>query len=421
MQSLAYRNSELYFENQPIVGLAGEYGTPLYVYSMPAIEANFQRMQQAFSGHEHLICYAYKANSNPAILKRLAELGAGADVVSLGELKLALQAGVPPEKIVFAGVGKRDDEIEFAVRTGIRALNVESEMEMDVIAEIAQKMGVQARISLRLNPDIDIHGHPYITTGRESDKFGIRLQTARSLMQRIRSMPSLKLVGLHAHIGSQITELAPFVREGEMMRELAGEARQLGHELEYIDVGGGLGIRYEAAITPAPDSRGEDDLAIEPAEIAQALLSSLAGLGLEVVFEPGRSLVANAGVLLTQVLYLKDAGARQFVVVDAGMTELIRPSLYQAYHAIVPATLRSGTGLCADVVGPICESGDFFARARDLPPVQRGDILAVLSAGAYGFSISSNYNARPRPAELLITGEGVQVVREREAIEDIWS
>ena len=420
MPYLHYDHDVLKLEDTVLDELADAHGTPLFVYSESQIRDNFQAMQTAFAGVPHLICYAVKANSNPEILRLLAEMGAGADAVSVGEMWLALKAGIPPERIVFAGVGKRDDEIEFAIQQNIRGLNVESEMELQVVAEIAARLQRRARVSLRINPDIDIHGHPYISTGRHKDKFGIALDTARRLITEYRGHPQIQLVGLHAHIGSQITEILPYRKLGEVMRDMAVFAAQQGHRLEYIDVGGGLGVRYE----PQGDERhfrhdwqGVNELAIEPKAVADALLTSLRQLELPILFEPGRSLVANAGVLITRVLYLKETGGKRFVIVDAGMTELVRPSLYSAYHAIVPLRWREGEAVRADVVGPICESGDFLARDRQLPPVQRGDLLAVLTAGAYGYSLSSNYNARLRPAEILVHGSSHRVIRQRQPLD----
>ena len=420
MQQLQYRKAQLFFEHVHLDALAAAYGTPLYVYSETALRDNFRRIESAFSRHPHSICYALKANSNPELLRLLGGLGAGADVVSLGELRLALDAGILPEKIVFAGVGKRDDEIEAALQAGIAGLNVESEMELQAIGEIAARLGKPAPVSLRVNPDIDIHGHPYIPTGRNQDKFGIEKARVLELLGQLRGDAHRRLVGLHAHIGSQIQEILPYRQLGKVMRDLARAALEMGHELAYIDVGGGLGVKYEHAITPAADSRGEDDLAAEPQELATALLESLAELDLPIFFEPGRALVANTGLLLTRVLYLKETGGKQFVIVDAGMNELIRPSLYSAYHAVVPVQLRDGDRQTVDVVGPICESGDFLARDRELPPVQRGDLLAVLTAGAYGFTLSSNYNARPRPAEVLVSGDAHRVIRSRQGLENLW-
>lgn len=420
MKYLEYAGRTLYFQNVALTELAQEFGTPLYVYSETALRENYQRIDRAFQKHPHIICFALKANSNPVLLNNLAGLGAGADVVSGGELRLALDAGIPPEKIVFAGVGKRDEEIVTALQAGIKGLNVESEMELEVIDELAGKTGRQAPVSLRINPNIDIHGHPYISTGRHHDKFGIAIDSVRRLLSNFLRFKNCKLVGLHAHLGSQVTEIVPFVELGKIMKNLAKEALSNGHTLRYLDIGGGIGVDYKKTIEMRTDSKGEDDFAVDPELVAGELLASLGVLDLQLVIEPGRALLANAGVLLTQVLYKKDTAGKKFIVVDAGMSDLIRPSLYQAYHAIVPVELRNSETVIADIVGPICESGDFLARDRELPSVERGNVLAVLTAGAYGFSLSSNYNARPRPAEILISGKDYRVIRERQKIENLW-
>ena len=420
MKFLSYRHNHLYFEEVALHRLANEFGTPLYVYSEAALVDNFARIESAFTKMPHSICYALKANSNPTIIRKLRDLGAGADVVSVGELNLALKADIDPQKIVFAGVGKRDDEILAALSKGIKGFNVESEMELQVINQLAGDAGKSAPISLRINPDIDIHGHPYISTGRHHDKFGIALETVRKIIGNFSTYSNCELVGLHAHLGSQVADIAPYAELGQVMRKLIQEVQAAGHRLRYIDVGGGLGVDYSQPINVATDALGRDDFAFDPSAIAEAISESIGSFGIEIVFEPGRALIANTGLLLTRVLYLKETTGKKFVIVDSGMTEMIRPSLYSAFHAIVPTNLRGGTRITADVVGPICESGDFLARDRELPEVQRGDVLAVLSAGAYGFTLSSNYNARPRPAEVLVSNEDVQVIRKRQSLETLW-
>lgn len=420
MKFLSYRESNLYFEDVSLKALAEEFGTPLYVYSESALAGNFARIDRAFAAVPRTICYALKANSNLVLLQKLRALGAGADVVSRGELELALQAGFDPQKIVFAGVGKRDDEILAGLSHGIKGFNVESEMELQVIEQLAGRAGKVAPVSLRVNPNIDIHGHPYISTGRHHDKFGIAIDTVRRLVTDFVSFPHCKLIGLHAHLGSQVSDIAPYVELGKIMRSLVQDVLAAGHALRYLDVGGGLGVDYHRPLDIAPNGGGADDFAAPPEDVAAALLSSLQALDIEIIFEPGRALVANSGLLLTRVLYLKETSGKKFVIVDSGMTELIRPSLYGAYHAIAPTELRPGQSIPADVVGPICESGDFLARDRELPPVQRGDVLAVLSAGAYGFTLSSNYNARPRPAEILVQGRDFRVIRKRQLLENLW-
>jgi diaminopimelate decarboxylase len=424
MHYFIYRQNQLFCEELPVAEIAAEYGTPLYLYSRRTYRENFQVIDRAFAPWPHQICFALKANSNPSILRDFAELGCGADVVSVGELQLALQAGIPPQRIVFAGVGKRDDEIFAGLEAGIRGFNVESEAELAVINELAGRLNKIAPVSLRLNPDIDIHGHPYISTGRAADKFGIELARAQALFAEIKKFRLVRLVGLHAHLGSQITELWPFPKIGEVLANLAQEARAAGHHLDYIDVGGGLGAIYERALKIAANTEPAPDLALPPTEIANTLLPALTRdlpKDCTIIFEPGRALVAGCGILITQMLYTKITRGKFFAVVDAGMTDLVRPSLYNAYHQIVPVIQRPGEWQSGDVVGPICESSDFLAKDRELPPVQRGDFLAVMTAGAYGFSLSSNYNARPRPAEVIVDGATMLLSRPRQRLETLWA
>lgn len=423
MHYFTYRQRQLFCEDVAAAEAAARYGTPLYLYSRRTYRENFELIDRAFASRLHQICFALKANSNPQLLRDFAALGCGADVVSGGELQLALQAGIPGQRIVFAGVGKRDDEIISGLKAGIRGFNVESEAELAVIDALAGAHQKIAPVSLRLNPDIDIHGHPYISTGRAADKFGIEIARVKKLFADIGSFAHVRLVGLHAHLGSQITELWPFAQIGEVLSELAREAQIAGHHLDYIDVGGGLGANYDPAILVAENTGPALDLALPPEEIANALLPALTRhLSNEctVIFEPGRALVAGCGILVTQVLYTKTTRGKFFIVVDAGMNDLLRPSLYGAYHQIVPVSQRPGEWQPGDVVGPICESGDFLAKDRSLPPVQRGDWLAIMTAGAYGFSLSSNYNARPRPAEVVIDGATMLLTRPRQTLETVW-
>ena len=420
MQCLQYKNASLYIENVALSELANEFGTPLYVYSFNQIISNFKRFDGAFGDYPHTLCYALKANSNPTILRSLARAGAGADVVSGGELFFALESGIPPEKIVFAGVGKRDIDIEAAIKIGIRGINVESEMEYEVISDLAERLNRVAPVSLRINPDIDIHGHPYIATGRHGDKFGITGDAALKLIERLKNDDYCDLVGIHAHIGSQVSELKPYEKLANYMAGIARTALQAGHRLEYIDLGGGFGLDYENTIDVNIDGQGRDDLTLKPEQIITTFVDAVKETGIPLIIEPGRALVANAGVLVTEVLYLKQTGKSNIVIVDAGMTELIRPSLYDAHHDIVPVEIRDADSMVVDIVGPICESSDFFARNRKILNVGRGDYLAVLTAGAYGFSLSSNYNARPKSVELLVRGKRVKVIRERQSLDDLW-
>lgn len=420
MTHFKYSRSHLFCEGVSLATVAENVATPFYLYSRRTYRESYEKIDTAFGDRPHRICYALKANSNPDLLRDFAALGAGADVVSVGELKLALRAGIPANAIVFAGVGKRDDEIIAGLEAGIRGFNVESEAELAVINEIAQQRGAIARVALRVNPNIDIHGHPYISTGRSADKFGIELERARVLLREVREMKSVKLVGLHSHIGSLITALAPYAEVGKVMAALAKEALALGHELDYIDVGGGLGVIYQNAIAVQPDTTPAESLALAPREVAEQLMRPMADLKCGLIFEPGRALVAACGVLVTRVLYIKHSGGKRFVVVDASMSDLIRPSLYNAYHQIVPLQLQNRPMVKSEIVGPVCESGDFLAKDRELEEVQRGDLLAVMTAGAYGFSLSSNYNARPRPAEVLVEEERFKISRAREEVERVW-
>ncbi len=402
------RDGELYCEDIPVARMARQLGTPLYVYSRAALTSGFHAFADAFAGVPHLICFAMKANGNLATLRLFASLGGGADVVSGGELFRALKAEVPPARIVFAGVGKSRDEIAYALKSDILMFNVESVPELHLINTVAGGMGIRARIALRVNPNVDPKTHPYISTGLQQNKFGIDIAQAEEAFALTRSLRHVEVVGIHQHIGSQITEVAPFVDALGRVAELMRGLRARGFGIRYLDIGGGLGITYHDETPPIPR------------EVAQAVLPIIRDLGCTVVLEPGRFLVGNAGILVTQVLYVKRTPAKTFVIVDAGMNDLARPSLYNAYHAIQPVRPRAGAAsLVADVVGPICESGDFLAKDRELPAVAAGDLLAVMSAGAYGFSMASNYNARPRPAEVLVGGDRYAIIRDRESYEDL--
>jgi len=415
-----YSAAHLFCEKVAVEKIAEQTTTPFYLYSRRTYQENFRLIDAAFAGQAHRICYALKANSNPDLLRDFAALGAGADVVSGGGLQFALQAGIPAATIVFAGVGKRDEEIVAGLQAGIRGFHVESEAELENLDKLAHALGKKAPVALRVNPNIDIHGHPYISTCRSADKFGIPLARARALLAEIHRLPNIRLAGLHAHIGSQILSLEPYAQVAKALAELAAEAQAQGHELQYLDVGGGLGVIYQKAMALAADTQPRNGLALAPQKVAQNLLAPLAGFTGEVIFEPGRALVATCGILVTRVLYTKDSGGKQFVIVDASMTDLIRPSLYQAYHQIVPVIFQHGNWQKYEVVGPVCESGDFLGKERDLPLLRRGDLLAIMTAGAYGFSLSSNYNARPRPAEIIVDGDQYFLSRPRQALESIW-
>lgn len=420
MDQFRYQDHELLCEEVPLTELAEEFGTPLYVYSRNQILRNFRAVDTPLAEIDHLVCYALKANSNLSLLKLLAREGAGADVVSGGELHLALEAGFAPEKITFAGVGKRDDEIEFAIKTGVASISAESSQELQVISLIALRLGMNARVSVRVNPDIDAQSHPYITTGLKQNKFGIPAEHVLEVFQYAATLPHLEIRGVHAHIGSQIAKVEPFVEAAKSLVETVKKLREAGFAISHIDLGGGFGVQYVNVVS-REGLPLETEIATPPPlhHFVEAVLPVLRESGCTVWLEPGRSIVANSGVLLSKVLYVKENGAKKFVVVDAGMNDLLRPSLYGAYHQIVPLNLSTYEHEKVDVVGPICETGDFLARDRIISKVKRDDYLAVMTAGAYGFSISSNYNARFRPAEILVNGDKVRMIRERETIDDL--
>lgn len=402
-----YRDGQLYCEEISLSEIAAQAGTPCYIYSQATLERHYRVFAEGLSDIPHLICYAMKANSSSAILKLLLNMGAGFDIVSGGELHRSLAAGANPRQIVFSGVGKTHAEIKQALEANILMFNVESEGELDRIAEVAAAMGLQAPVSLRVNPDIDPRTHPYIATGLSESKFGIDIQTARKLFTRAHATPSLEVIGVDCHIGSQITELQPFLDAFERVRGLVIELKAEGLPIRYLDLGGGLGIPYQGETPP------------NPREYTRALSERAADLNCTLIFEPGRVLVGNAGILLTKVEYLKQTGNKHFVIADTGMHHLIRPALYSAWQGIQPVVPREGESRKVDLVGPICESGDFLAKDRELAPVEPGDLLAVMSAGAYGFSMASNYNSYPRPAEVLVNGDKFSIVRQRETYDDL--
>lgn len=408
MHHFHYRGDDLYCEEVPVARIAAEVGTPAYIYSHATLTRHFRVFDEAFAGVPHLICFAMKANANLAVLRLFSDMGGGLDVVSGGELFRGLKAGVPTQRIVYAGVGKSREEIAYALKSDILMFNVESGQELRLIHEVASGMGVKARVALRVNPDVDPKTHPYISTGLKKSKFGIDIGQALEEYEAARGLPSLEVVGIHQHIGSQITETRPFVDALEKTAALVRTLRERGTEIRYLDVGGGLGITYKDEEPPLP------------AEFARALIGVIRDLDVTVVLEPGRVLVGNAGILVTRVLYTKQTPAKNFLVVDAGMNDLARPSLYGSYHAIQPVRQILGRSeMTVDVVGPICESGDFLAKDRALARCEPGDLLAVMSAGAYGHTMSSNYNARPRAPEVMARGNRYHVVRERETFEDL--
>ena len=397
----------LHCESCSLKQLAKEVGTPLYVYSRSALVENFKQFDSAFANIPHLVCFAVKANSNLSLLKLFRDLGAGYDIVSGGELFRVRQVGVDPQKVVFSGVGKKNAEIDYALNSNILLFNVESKAELDAIEARGKVLNIEARVSFRVNPDIDPETHPHISTGLQRHKFGVSMDEALPLYQEAVSLSQVEPVGISCHIGSQVTSLKPFIEATQRMLKLVDELTASGIRLQYIDLGGGLGIRYNDEAPPTV------------VEYAAALSALLAGRSETLILEPGRILSANAAVLLTEVLYLKQSQGRQFVVVDAGMNDLIRPGLYGAYHEIVPVETSEREDFVADIVGPVCETTDYLARERTLPQVQRGEILAVRDAGAYGFTLASNYNSRPRAAEVLVDSQSYQIVRKRESYEDL--
>ncbi len=408
MHDFVYKNGELYCEGVPVKSVAQRVGTPFYLYSSNTLTNHVKAFAGAFEGTPHLICFALKSNSNGAVLRLLGREGAGADIVSGGELFRALRAGIPPKKIVYAGVGKRRDEIEYALKIDILMFNVESGEELLALDRAAKEMHVKARIALRVNPNIDPKTHAYISTGLKENKFGIPIEQALEHYQTAKNLSHVEVVGIHQHIGSQITEIRPFVDAIEKLVSFVKDLRSAGMSIQYINIGGGLGITYKDETPPLPK------------ELAKAIQPLLKDCGCTLVLEPGRAIVGNAGILVTSVLYHKVSGEKRFLIVDAGMNDLIRPSLYEAYHEIKPVIEPASSHKAIfDVVGPICESGDFLAKDRKMPEVKHGDLLAVMGAGAYGFSMSSNYNSRLRVAEVVVKGNEYFIVRERETYNDL--
>jgi diaminopimelate decarboxylase len=412
MNHFEYRNGEMYAEQVPLQKIAREVGTPAYVYSLATLKRHFKVFDQAFAKAPHIVCFSVKANSNLALLRAFAREGSGFDIVSGGELFRALKVGADPKKIVFSGVGKKKEEIEYALEAGILMFNVESEEELFALNEIAAGVGKKAPISLRVNPDVDPQTHPYISTGMKKAKFGVDIKKSLDGYKKALALKNVEVVGVDCHIGSQLTSVTPFVDALAKVREyldrvLAGEMKKEGAQIRYLDLGGGLGISYHDETPPLPD------------EYAAAIIRGLEGLDVTLSLEPGRVIVGNAGVLLTEVQYVKETDTKKFVIVDGGMNDLIRPALYGSYQAIQPVAESKAEKIVADVVGPICESGDFFAKDREVARPKRGDLLAVMSAGAYGFTMASNYNSHPKPPEVLVDGDKYYVVRKRESLEDL--
>ncbi len=407
MHHFQYKGKELYAEDVAVREIVAKVGSPVYIYSQATLERHFMAMDEAFAPVPHTICYSVKANSNLAVVKNFINLGGGVDIVSGGELYRALKAGVDPQKVVYSGVGKKDDEIEYALNTGILMFNVESEQELTRISEIAGRMGKKAGIAIRVNPDVDPQTHPYITTGLKNAKFGITIERAIEEYRRAKDLPGIEILGIDCHIGSQLTKVTPFVDAIKKLKNVINTLKDMGIGLRYLDLGGGLGIQYSDEAPPLP------------ADYGQSIIAETKDLGLHLIFEPGRNLVGNAGILVATCLYTKQRDEKNFIMIDAGMNDLARPALYGSYHGVKPVVNDQDGVIVADIVGPICESGDFLAKDREVPMFIRGDMMAFMSAGAYGFAMSSSYNSRPRVAEVMVKGDRFEVVRERETVEDL--
>ena len=407
MHHFHYKKNELYCEDVPILSIAEKVGTPFYVYSHATLKQHFDAFDGAFSDVRHLTCYSMKSNSNKALLALFASRGGGVDIVSGGELYRALNAGVDPAKIVFSGVGKSLRDLEYAMRSEILMFNVESPQELLKLNQAALNSGKKARISIRVNPDVDPQTHPYISTGLKENKFGIGVEEALRQYEKAATLDGLDVVGVSCHIGSQLTQTSPFVDALRKLKKLIEQLVRMGISIRYLDLGGGLGITYDDEVPP------------HPKEYAQDIKLELASSGWTLILEPGRVIVGNAGALITKVLYAKTSDEKNFFVVDAAMNDLMRPSLYGAYHGIQPVKQTPGEKLTADIVGPICESGDFLAKGRLMDPLAPDDLIAVMSAGAYGFSMSSTYNSRPRVCEVMVKGDRFEIIRQRETFEDL--
>ena len=408
MDYFNYRDNRLFAEDVAVEDIVKQHGSPCYIYSRATLERHWRAFDDALASHDHLVCFAVKANSNLAVLNVLAKIGAGFDIVSGGELERVLAAGGDASKIVFSGVGKTATEMRRALEVGIRCFNVESEAELVLLNDVAGEMGVQAPVSIRVNPDVDAKTHPYISTGLKENKFGIDIALAPEVYSRASKMANLKIEGVDCHIGSQLTETRPFIDALDRVLALIDQLSEMDMTIHHLDLGGGLGIQYRDETPPLP------------AEYAEALASKFEGRDLQILIEPGRAIAGNAGILVTQVEFLKNNDEKHFAIVDAAMNDLMRPALYSAWQDIIPVNKKEGTTQQYDIVGPICETGDFLGKDRELN-IEAGDLLAVRSSGAYGFTMSSNYNSRPRVAEIMVDGEQVHVVRERETIESLFA
>ena len=407
MNHFQYTQDELYCEDVPVSEIVREVGTPVYIYSHATLRRHFDVFDSAFKGVNHLTCFSMKSNSNGAVLNVFSQQGGGVDIVSGGELFRALKAGVVPEKIVYSGVGKREEELAYALESGILLFNVESAQEMRSLNRVAEGMGKKARIAIRVNPDVDPKTHPYISTGLKENKFGVTIKDAVEQYSVASGLTGLQVAGVSCHIGSQLTSISPFVDALKKLKDLIEQLTRMGMRIDYLDLGGGLGIIYQDESPPPP------------AEYAAAIRAELGETGLTLILEPGRVLVGNAGILVAQVIYSKTSENKIFFVVDAAMNDLMRPSLYNSYHEIKPVRITNKPKVKADIVGPICESGDFLAKNREVAAFEPGELMAVMSAGAYGFSMSSTYNSRPRACEVMVKGDRFSIIREREKMEDL--
>jgi diaminopimelate decarboxylase len=407
MNHFQYKGNELYAEEVRLADIVAKVGSPVYVYSHATLERHFKAFDDAFAPVPHTVCYSVKANSTQSVLKTFVNLGGGVDIVSGGELYRALKAGVDPKKVVYSGVGKKDDEIEYALYTGILMFNVESEQELTRISELASRVGKKAGIAIRVNPDVDPGTHPYITTGLKNAKFGITIDRAMGEYERAAGLPGIDVIGIDMHIGSQLTKVNPFVDSIEKLKAMIGKLKEMGINLKYFDCGGGLGIQYNNEEPPLPADYGKE------------IIAATKDLGMHLVFEPGRNIVGNAGILVARCLYTKERDEKNFIMIDAGMNDLARPALYGSFHGVQPVKKDQDGMITADIVGPICESGDFLVKDREVPMFKQGDLMAFMSAGAYGFAMSSSYNSRPRAAEVMVKGGAFEVVRERETVEDL--
>ena len=409
MDYFNYRENELFAEDIAVQDIVKKYGSPCYIYSRATLERHWHAFDKAFQDHSHLICYAVKANSNIGLLNLLARLGSGFDIVSIGELERVIAAGGDPKKVVFSGIGKREDEILAALKIGIRCFNIEVRDELDRINRLAKLLGVIAPVSFRVNPNVDAKTHPYISTGLKENKFGIDIDQALTEYRRAATMPNINIIGIDCHIGSQLTETGPFLDALDKLLELVSALKADNINLHHLDLGGGLGIRYNTETPP------------KPADYIELILERLGATDFEILLEPGRAIVGNAGILVTQIEYLKPTPHKNFAIVDAAMNDLMRPSLYSAWQEIIPIVKNSNAPeKLWDIVGPVCETGDFLGKERMLKLAQ-GDLLAIRSSGAYGFSMSSNYNSRPRVPELMVDGNQVHLIRDRESLVDLWS